>query len=197
MKIQTLLAAATLILPLAAVAENDSPWLPIPGQVSLSVDHTEQSGDSAYIAGTRLPLSAITGGGASKYRRAATQLRLGYGLSDAVSLDATLGYGKVRVGAADNSSGRLDSILGVNWRVLDEFERPGLPTLTLRGAAIIKGGYDGARLAALGNARTASRWPQPRGGGAGARRRSTPVRGAAHRGGNRHDHLALAPAVAP
>lgn len=150
MKIQTLLAAATLIMPLAALAEGDSPWLPIPGQVSLSVNHTEQSGDSAYIGSTRLPLSAITGGGASKYRRSATQLRLGYGLSDAVSLDATLGYGKVRVGAADNSSGRLDSILGVNWRVLDEFERPGLPTLTLRGAAIIKGGYDGARLAALG-----------------------------------------------
>ena len=152
MKIQTLLAAATLILPLAALAENDSPWLPIPGQVSLSVNHTEQSGDSAYIGSARQPLLAVTGGGASKYRRSATQLRLGYGLSDAVSLDATLGYGKVRVGAADNSSGRLDSILGVNWRVLDEFERPGLPTLTLRGAAIIKGGYDGARLAALGNA---------------------------------------------
>lgn len=152
MKTRTLLAAAALTLPLAALAEGDSPWLPIPGQFSLGVNHTEQSGDEAWIGSTKLPLSAITGGGASKYRRSTTQLRLGYGLSDAVSLDATLGYGRVKVGAADNSSGRLDSILGVNWRVLDEFERPSLPTLTLRGAAIIKGDYDGGRLAALGNA---------------------------------------------
>ena len=151
MKIRTLLATAMLTLPLATMAEGDSPWLPIPGQFSLSVNHTEQSGDNAWIGGTKLPLSAITGGGASKYKRSATQLRLGYGLGDAVSLDATLGYGKVKVGAADNDSGQLDTVIGANWRVLDEFEQPGLPTLTLRGAAIIKGGYDGARLAALGN----------------------------------------------
>ena len=151
MKIRTLLATAMLTLPLATMAEGDSPWLPIPGQFSLSVNHTEQSGDNAWIGSTKLPLSAITGGGASKYKRSATQLRLGYGLGDAVSLDATLGYGKVKVGAADNDSGQLDTVIGANWRVLDEFEQPGLPTLTLRGAAIIKGGYDGARLAALGN----------------------------------------------
>jgi hypothetical protein len=62
-----------------------------------------------------------------------------------------LGYGRVKVGAADRDSGLTDSTLGVNWRVLDEFVRPGLPTLTLRAAAILKGNYDGARLAALGN----------------------------------------------
>ena len=149
--LHTLLTVAAMAVPLSALAEGDSPWLPIPGQFSLSVNHTAQSGDNAWIGSTKLPLSAITGGGASKYQRSATQLRLGYGLADAVSLDATLGYGKVKVGAADNDSGQLDSVIGANWRVLDEFERPGLPTLTLRGAAIIKGGYDGARLAALGN----------------------------------------------
>lgn len=152
MKIRTLLATAMLTLPLAAVAEGDSPWLPIPGQFSLSVNHTEQSGDTAWIGSTKLPLSAITGGGASQYKRSATQLRLGYGLADAVSLDATLGYGKVKIGATDNDSGQIDTVIGANWRVLDEFERPALPTLTLRGAAIIKGSYEGGRLAALGNA---------------------------------------------
>ena len=149
--IRTLLSAAALTLPLAALAEGDSPWLPIPGELSLTLNHTEQSASDAYIGDTRLPLSAITGGAASKYRRSTTQLRVGYGLSDSVSLDATLGYGKVKVGAADNDSGLIDSVFGVNWHVLDEFERPALPTLTLRGAAIIKGSYDGARLAALGN----------------------------------------------
>ena len=150
MQIRTLVISTLAALPLAAFAESDSPWLPIPNQASLSVNHTEQSGDNAYIGSTQLPLSAITGGGASKYRRSTTSLRVDYGLSDSVSLDATVGYGKVRVGAADNDNGQTDSTLGLRWRVLDEFEDPALPTLTLRGAAIIKGSYQGARLASLG-----------------------------------------------
>ena len=145
-----LLAAAVLALPLTALAEGDSPWLPIPGQFTLGISQTEQSGDSAYIGSTELPLSAITGGGASKYKRSTTQVRASYGLSDSVSLDAALGYGSVQVGQADRDSGTTDAVLGANWRVLDEFERPGLPTLTLRGAAILKGSYEGARLASVG-----------------------------------------------
>ncbi len=151
MRLKTLLAAAGVLMSSAALAEGASPWLPIPGQLTLGVNHTEQSGDSAYIGNTALPLSTITGGGASTYKRATTQLRLGYGLSDSLAIDATLGYGKVRVGAADSSSGGTDSVLGLSWRVLDEFDSPGSPTVTLRGAAIFKGSYDGARLAALGN----------------------------------------------
>ena len=49
MKIRTLLATAMLSLPLAALAESDSPWLTIPGQFLLSVNHTVQSGDNAWI----------------------------------------------------------------------------------------------------------------------------------------------------
>jgi hypothetical protein len=151
MKSKTLLAAAIVGLPAAVWAEGASPWLPIPGQLTLGVSHTEQSGDAAYIGSTELPLTAITGGAASKYKRATTQLRIGYGLSDSLALDGTIGYGKVRVGAADRSSGNADSVLGLSWRVLDEYERAGVPTVTLRGAAILKGDYDGARLAAIGN----------------------------------------------
>ena len=150
MQIRTLVISTLAALPLAVFAESDSPWLPIPGQASLSVNHTEQSGDNAYIGAMQLPLSAITGGGASQYKRSTTTLRVDYGLSDSVSLDATVGYGKVKVGAADNDNGQSDSTLGLRWRVLDEFEDPALPTLTLRGAAIIKGSYQGARLASLG-----------------------------------------------
>ena len=151
MKTHHLIATLALCAPLAALAEGDSPWLPIPGQLSLSVNLTQQSGDSAYIGSVKVPVTAITGGGASKFRRSSSQLRLGYGISDGLSLDATVGYGRARVGAADNDSGLTDSVLGLNWRVLDEFEQPALPTLTLRGALIFKGNYDGGRLAALGN----------------------------------------------
>ena len=99
----------------------------------------------------KLPLSAITGGAASKYKRATTQVRFGYGISDSLAIDATLGYSKVRVGAADNDKGVTDSVFGLSWRALDEYERPGLPTVTLRGAGLFKGDYDGGRLAAIGN----------------------------------------------
>jgi len=151
MQLRHLFISTLVALPLGAVAEGNSPWLPIPGQVSLGLNHTEQRGDSAYIGSTELPLTTITGGAASKFRRATTTLRLDYGLSDAVSFDASIGSAKVRVGAADNDSGRTDSTLGLRWRVLDEFENPAVPTLTLRAAAILKGNYDGARLAGLGN----------------------------------------------
>jgi hypothetical protein len=151
MNTNRLWAVAALLSPLAAWAENDSPWLPVPGEFSIGASHTEQSGKDAYIGSMKLPISGITGGAASKFKRSTTQVRLGYGISDSLAVDATLGYGKVDVGAADEDKGQTDSVIGLSWRALDEYERPGLPTLTLRGAAIIKGSYDGARLAALGN----------------------------------------------
>ena len=137
-------------MPMLAFAEGDSPWLPIPGQLSLGLNHTEQSGNDAYIGSTLLPLSAITGGAADKYKRSSTTLRVDYGFSDALALDAAIGRAKVKVGAADNDSGSTDSTFGLRWRVLDEYENPAVPTLTLRAAAILKGNYEGARLASLG-----------------------------------------------
>lgn len=145
------LTAAALAAPLAALAEGDSPWLPIPGQLLLGVNYTEQSGDGSYIGSRFTPISGVTMGGASKYRRKSTQLRAYYGISDSLALDASIGYGEVKVGRADNDRGQTDTTIGLSWRVLDEFENPSVPTLTLRAAAIVNGSYDGGRLAALGN----------------------------------------------
>lgn len=140
-----------LALPLAASAEGDSPWLPIPGQLSLGVSYTQQTAKETYIGDTKLSISTITGGGASEYKRTTTAVTANYGLYDAISLDATIAYGKVEVGAADDDSGILDTVIGAKWRVLDEVTSPAMPTVTLRVAAIINGNYDGARLAGLGN----------------------------------------------
>ncbi len=138
------------VAPTLSLAQSNSPWLPIPGSGSIGLNYVNQSGDSAYIGDNQLPISGITGGGAQEYKRQSYSLKLGYGIADAVSIDATFGRGKARVGAADNSSGVTDSTIGVNWRVLDEYASRNLPTLTLRLAAIVNGSYDGARLAALG-----------------------------------------------
>lgn len=151
MKLTSTLVALLVAVPYIAHAEGDSPWLPIPGQVSLSFSHTEQSGNDAYIGDERLSLYTITGGAASRFERATTALRLGYGISDALAFDATVGWGHVKAGDADEDEGMIDSVLGLNWRVIDELEDPSLFTLTLRAAAIIKGDYEGGRLAGLGN----------------------------------------------
>ena len=143
-----LVTCATFIT--SAQAQSNAPWLPIPGSGSISAGYVNQSGDSAYIGARNLPISAITGGGAQKFKRETTSLKLSYGFVDSVSADATVPYTQTRIGAADNSSGIGDSVVGVNWRVLDEFERRSLPTVTLRFSGIFNGNYNGARLAALG-----------------------------------------------
>ncbi len=143
--------AAAAALPLTARAEGGQPWLPIPGQLLLGLQHTEQSGDSAYIGKMELPLATITGGAASKFRRATTTVRLGYGFNDALALEGSISNVKVKAGIADSDSGLGDATVGVAWRVLDEFESTSLPTLTLRALALIKGSYEGQRLAAIGD----------------------------------------------
>lgn len=148
----TLLAAMLALASFASRAESDSAWLPIPGQLSLSANQTYQSGKNAYIGATRLPVSAITMGAASKYRRSATELRVDYGISDEFALDAKIGYGEVKAGAADNDKAMTDSVIGIRWRAIDEVDSPSAPTVTFRAAAILKGDYRGDRLAALGKA---------------------------------------------
>ena len=137
-------------LSVSALAQSNAPWLPIPGSGSISAGYVNQSGDSAYIGDQKLPIRTITGGAAERYKRDTISLKFAYGITDAVSVDAAVVHSKTSIGAADNSSGIADSVLGVNWRVLDEFERRSLPTITLRLTGILNGSYDGARLAGLG-----------------------------------------------
>lgn len=150
MHARTLLSIALLAAPLLAAAEGNSPWLPIPSQASVTVNYVSQKADDAYIGDKKMSIKDITGGGASSFDRTATSIRFDYGISDAVAFDAATSQGKVSAGNADSDNARTDSVLGLRWRVLDEYEQPNAPTVTLRGAVIIKGNYDGARLAALG-----------------------------------------------
>jgi hypothetical protein len=150
-KLAALAAALAMTGSMAVAAQSNSPWLPIPGSGSVGLSYVTQSGDSAYVmGGMDVPISAITGGAASKFNRNSLGLKVAYGIADRVSVDASFGHAKVKAGAADSSSGLTDTVLGVNVRVLDEYENRSAPTVTLRLAGIINGNYDGARLAALG-----------------------------------------------
>jgi hypothetical protein len=149
---RTLAALALASASFSAFAQsNGSPWLPLPGGGGVTISGTSQSGDSAYVmGGMDVPISAITSGGASKYKRDNLGLKFNYGISDSLAIDVGLNHSKAKVGGADSSSGLGDSTVSVNYRVLDEYESRGLPTITLRAAAILGGNYDGARLAAIG-----------------------------------------------
>ncbi len=149
--IKAFAAVSVATMSISSFAQSSSPWLPLPNGGSISIFDTSQSGDSAFVMGaTQAPISGITGGGATRYKRETIGLKFNYALLDNLAFDLNLAHAKVKVGGADNSSGLADSTLGVNFRVLDEYESRGLPTVTLRVAGIIGGNYDGARLAAIG-----------------------------------------------
>ena len=149
---QCIFALGILAAPCIALAQTSSPWLPIPGQASVGLSYTGQSGDSAYIGSTKLPIAGITGGGATKYKRSTTGVNVNYGLSESIAFDGSINYVDVKVGAADKDNGLGDTSIGVRYRLFDEFEGGGVPTVTFRLGALIKSGYDGARLAAIGKA---------------------------------------------
>lgn len=150
MHMRKIISLAALSLPLIATAEGGSPWLPIPGELALTLNYSQQSGDEAYIADQKVPIRAITGGASSEYERSTTSVLLSYGISDNLALDAIIGYGDVDAGA-DSDNGIVDTTIGLSWRLVDEFVQPSAPTVTLHGTYILKGNYDGGRLAALGN----------------------------------------------
>ena len=141
-----------LMLPLTAVAEGTSPWLPAPGQLALGIGHTQQTADTTYIGEQKLSVSAITGGLADEYVVDTTSIQLSYGISDSLSLDAALSYAEVDAGATDSDTGLADSVIGIQWRVADEYLNPNLPSVALRAAAIISGDYESDRFAAIGKA---------------------------------------------
>lgn len=145
-------SAGILMLPLAAVAEGTSPWLPAPGQLTLGIGYTQQTADTTYIGQQKLSVSQITNGLADEYVVDTTSVQLSYGISDAVSLDAALSYAEVDAGDRDSSTGLADSVIGIQWRVADEYLNPGLPSVALRAAAIISGDYESDRFAAIGKA---------------------------------------------
>lgn len=139
-------------LPLAAVAEGTSPWLPAPGQLTLGLGYTKQNADTTYIGTQKLSVSEITGGVSDEYIVDTTSVQLNYGISDSLSLDAVMSYAEVDAGATDSSNGLADSVIGIQWRVTDEYFNLGLPSIALRAAAIISGDYESNRFAAIGKA---------------------------------------------
>ena len=84
-----------------------------------------------------------------------------YGWSDAVAIDVRVGLARSYASAGPGTnpamggrykySGVTDSNIGVTWRIADELVNPSMPSIALRGGAIIKGSYATGAINAIGD----------------------------------------------
>jgi hypothetical protein len=133
---------AALTLPVVAKADG-APWLPVPGSTQLSIGYIDQTGDELKAGTEKMMLP-------TEIKQETYSISLQHGVNDSFAVDAKLNYASSSFGASDDS-GRGDSVIGLNWLLIDEFERAGAPTVTLRTAAIIAGDYDTGKIDALGD----------------------------------------------
>lgn len=115
-----------------------SPWLPEPGSSNISFSYIDESFDEFFRGGADAQLPA-------DIEQSTLSMIVEYGLSDSVSLDIKTGYTETSFAPASrgNFSGRDDSLIGIRWRIRDEFigENTGL-SVAIRLAAIVAGDYE-------------------------------------------------------
>ncbi len=145
-----IIAAIAMAFPLLATADG-SPWLPVPGSTSLTIGYVKQAGDEFFVGTEKATLPA-------EIRQETYSIGAQYGLADALAIDAKLNYARNRFDAPagfplpnGNESALGDTSIGASWRVVDEFEHTGAPTLTLRAAVNIAGNYDVGKINAIGD----------------------------------------------
>lgn len=145
-----IVVAVFMALPVIAAAEG-SPWLPVPGATQLSVSFVHQACDEFYVGTDKAKLPA-------EIKQDTYSIGVLHGLTDQLMVDARLSYAHNSFDVPTdfpiphgNESALGDSSIGVNWRVVDEFEHAEAPTLTLRAAAIIAGNYDTGKINAIGD----------------------------------------------
>ena len=140
----------------SAFADGVSPWLPAPGAGFVNLSYVSQNANEFFFSDDQRP----TPGGGRNLGQHTVWLNGMYGLSDAVAIDlrvgaarsyASEGPGTAATGGRDKYSGVTDSNIGITWRVVDELLCPSLPSIALRGGAIIKGSYTTGAINAIGD----------------------------------------------
>ena len=147
----TIFTSATLVA-VPAFSEG-SPWLPTPSTGSLSLSYVHQSADEFYRKSSKVP----TPGGGEDLEQSTLWLQTSYGLADAIAVDARLGWARSeyvnRPGLPveqKSYDGLVDINAGLTWRVVDEAVSE-LPSIALRAAVIIDGGYTTGYINSLGD----------------------------------------------
>ena len=135
------LALAVVLAWSASVNAQDA-WVPYRGESSISLVYTYQTFEDFYKGDQDASYPF------GRSHQQTTFAIFEYGLTDALAIDVTLAYSHTSTtdspvaptGGVD--SGLADSSIGFRWRIVDEFEKPNAPTLTVRVGGIVAGTYD-------------------------------------------------------
>ncbi len=142
-----------------AFADGVSPWLPAPGAGFVNLSYVSQNANQFYVQdnlrGTP-PQNAVPDGKGPNLGQHTVWLNGMYGFSDAIAIDFRVGAARSYAsagptGGRDKYSGVTDSNIGVTWRIVDELVNPSLPSISLRGGAIIAGSYTPGYINSIGD----------------------------------------------
>lgn len=162
-----LVVIVTTAMGSSAFADGVSPWLPAPGAGFVNLSYVSQNATQFYVQdnlrGTP-PQNAVPDGKGPNLGQHTVWLNGMYGWSDAIAIDFRVGAARSYFGATtpmgdpipptggrDNYSGVTDANIGVTWRVVDELVCPSVPSIALRGGAIIEGSYTPGYINSIGD----------------------------------------------
>ena len=143
----------------SAFADGVSPWLPAPGAGFVNLSYVSQNANQFYVQdnlrGTP-PQNALPDGKGPNLGQHTVWLNGMYGLSDEIAIDFRVGAARSYAsagptGGRNKYGGVADTNIGVTWRIVDELVRPSLPSIALRGGAIIEGSYTPGYINSIGD----------------------------------------------
>ena len=152
----TLVVIVTTALGSSAFADGVSPWLPAPGAGFVNLSYVAQNATEFYRQDKKGPTPGPVPG--KNLGQHTVWVNGMYGLSDEVAIDFRVGAARSYffpqigpTGGRDNYSGVTDSNIGVTWRIADELVNPSMPSIALRGGAIIEGSYAAGWINSIGD----------------------------------------------
>ena len=143
-------------------ADGVSPWLPAPGAGFFNLSYVSQNATEFYRQEQKVQTPGPMPG--QNLGQHTVWLSGMYGLSDEIAIDFRVGAARSYFGSRtgmgdpipptggrDKYSGVADSNIGVTWRIVDELVKPSLPSIALRGGAIIAGSYTPGYINSIGD----------------------------------------------
>ena len=154
-----LVIIVTTAIGSSAFADGVSPWLPAPGAGFVNLSYVSQNANKFYFQGDKLrgtPPNVMTNTPGPNLGQHTVWVNGMYGLSDAIAIDVRVGLARSYAsagptGGRNKYSGVTDSNIGVTWRIVDELVNPSLPSIALRGGAIIEGAYAPGYINSIGD----------------------------------------------
>lgn len=137
--------SAVIAALLSAPSFAAEPYLPSPGVSTLTLSYSNQKSKEFKAGAMTRPLPATL-------KQDTYKLNYTYGILDQLALDVEVGNGKTNAisSTTPGLKGSTDSRIGLRFRAFDDLADDPV-TLTLGAAAILKGNYDPAARAAIGD----------------------------------------------